>query len=582
MQETIAVHVEKRLSTLVSDNYQLSAVDPNITALAKVNLPLETVEDGTTVALSLTFNTIFYEWHKHIDEFMSEATFLPVIRSASATFYQISNITTIVPTAPKYVHYTLTGGRTSSDNGLQVVVELTREDMNAIKLNEQLLVDKESAWLRLTPATIKDMNGNSVVEIVNGKAMQASQFARDSIRPRLHTYDLNMTSQVVTLVFNETMNTSSVAFGAFTFMTTSNGAKTHTLTDGEVLTDVDSTTIQFKILRFDMNVLKQKGIGLGETSTFLEITSDAIADQAGHQVQTLTRAENAKRVDGYTADVTSPVLETFDLDLHDRTITLRFSETVKAMSLAVGELTVQSMPNGNNGAVEERTLTDVSSTSSVNGPVIVVDIGDADFDEIARLKGLATEVGNTFVRITESLITDTAVVPNKVVPIDIGAALEVTDFASDNVRPSLVSFSLNLTSELMVLQFDETVNVSSLDETQITIYNVEDGPSEFNHTLQNVTVRNADATFVEFLLSTEQDLNRIKWIRELAVDPSSTFLAITSLAIADMAGNPVEAKLAAAAMPVEQYFEDKVRPVLKSFELSVDGDGLLTLCFRRR
>merc|ERR1711871_1228760 len=148
-----------------------------------------------------------------------------------------------------------------------------------------------------------------------------------------------MTAETITFVFPETMdvNQTNVDFTAITLMNSADGAESHTLGDGSVLTQIDSTTIKCKLKLADLNILKTKKIGRDKASTWLHIQAAAFRDQEALQV-----VPETKNVDNYIADQTDPELEGFDLDLTAETLTLFFSETVSFSSTAVGEITLQS------------------------------------------------------------------------------------------------------------------------------------------------------------------------------------------------------------------------------------------------
>ena len=164
--------------------------------------------------------------------------------------------------------------------------------------------------------------------------------------------------------------------------------------------------------------------------------------------------------------------------------------SVDSSSLKVEEITLQSSSKKSLSKHEWTLTTGVSTTDSVDGPVIVVKVGKADFDEITRLDNLALGFTSTHLRLTSQAIADTALQANPVVAIGGDKAQQVRagvgGYKEDENRPTLLSYRLNLTSEEIYFSFSETIEVSNIDETQLTILDRTDGPSSFTHTLKNV------------------------------------------------------------------------------------------------
>jgi hypothetical protein len=206
--------------------------------------------------------------------------------------------------------YTLTGGDSLSEDGLQIVLNITVDDMNKIKENEGLLIGDSTSWITMTEAMIKDMSANLLVPIQNGDSisLKASEFSNDSKRPRLTSFDIDMTKEELTFVFPEIIDVANVDFGALALCTTSAGAVCHTLEEGEVKTAADSTTIVLGLTLKDLNILKQKKIGRSKVSTWLAMTEGAFVDQTSHKIMPLKSGINSKRTSGYVADSIEPFL----------------------------------------------------------------------------------------------------------------------------------------------------------------------------------------------------------------------------------------------------------------------------------
>jgi len=425
-------------------------------------------------------------------------------------------------------------------------------------------------------------------------------YTADNTSPELVKFDLDMNLHVLTLFFNEPVDRNTFEETAVNLVSNSD---TFTFADGTLQatqTGALEDVLYMDIVLTDSNSIKQKlTIATEDATTSISIsqTPTLVLDMASQPFD-----EHTGGVAVYTPDNTDPVLESFDLDLTAETLTLHFSETISKDSLTIGEITLQSHAADPDAAIsddfETRTLTAVSTTSSPDGPTIVINLGKADLNEITRLTLLATgedgsgssgEDGSgvsgedgrdtTFVTMTTLAFTDTALVANEMEPV---VGEKASTYKKDDTPPTLESFEIDLTTEKLLLKFSETVKVSTFTKTapalqEVQVWNgVGTNPNQYEFT-DLVTV-DADATTLEFSIS-DTDLNAIKKMRDLAVSTSSTYLAFPSDMISDMAGNPVTEVLVTLAQLTADFLPDVKSPTLVEFELSMDGDGTLTMTF---
>jgi hypothetical protein len=76
---------------------------------------------------------------------------------------------------------------------------------------------------------------------------------------------------------------------------------------------------------------------------------------------------------------------------------------------------------------------------------------EADVDDLNRHATLAKQLSNTFLRVAASSIFDTR--GNPLIAINDGSAIQVSTFIADAVPPTFTAFSLNMTSEQLILSF---------------------------------------------------------------------------------------------------------------------------------
>ena len=385
------------------------------------------------------------------------------------------------PSVAAALRYTLTGGSSSSDNGLQVVVGVSGVDLNEIKKKDGVLVSVATSYIVVTAGVVEDMGGNSVSAVTSGDALQAASFDGDETRPVLSSFDVDMDAGTMTLHFPETMDVSTTNFSAVTLQraSSSSGSASHRLTGGLLGEADDDTSVVVEMTADDMNILKVLEVAADVGSTWLVLDAGAVSDMNGLGCSALVDGVNARQVDEYAADATSPTLESFDVSIDAGTLTLEFSETVRRTTLVVTTMSLQSASNRSD-ATARFDLSAGSGSVSANGPTIVVEIGDEDLNEIKRLSALATGTEDTYLVMSGGSIEDMA--GNGVEAIGETAAVQVVEFVADGTRPEIVSYDLDLSGDgEWRLTFSETVNVSSVDVTEFTLQsraNSEDGGSQ--------------------------------------------------------------------------------------------------------
>ena len=472
--------------------------------------------------------------------------------------------------------FTLTGGNTSSDNGLQVVINFSVDDLNTIKFMEALFVDIDSAYIAIEPFTIADMNGNLVVEILPRNALSASVFVNDTTRPRLFAFDLDLNTNIMTLEFVETVNTSSINFTGISLQQSSNTSNQYTLTGGQVLDFADSTIVQFALTRQDLNSIKAQEIALTSQTTWLTLEDFAIFDQNTQPVVPLENGNTAVNVRRYTADSTRPVLESFDLDLTAEVLVLEFSETVNVIrTLDITSITLLNGPDADltTQAHTLAVITNSTFSGDIYTPSVTIRLGRPDLNEIKRIVDLATFENDTYIAISSTLVSDMKL--NPVIPIPASRPLQVTTYTQDTTSPILESFDLDMNLGVLTLSFSETINPKTLDLSQFALQHAQDVVDpQLVHILTGGVVNGDPSPWIAVNL-TDTDLNEIKRLVDLATHEGNTYLRLAAAGIQDMNGNYVVPVTDFNALCVTQFTPDETRPELAGFDLNLNTERLI-------
>ena len=177
---------------------------------------------------------------------------------------------------------------------------------------------------------------------------------------------------------------------------------------------------------------------------------------------------------------------------------------------------------------------------------------------------IATSRDNTFITFPSTLISDMS--GNQVVEVINGRGIQVTTFTGDLVRPMLVDFHLDMDLGQLHLTFDETVNASSFDVTQITVQ--DDRTNLMNRTRQltseSMDILGLDDTVISVQLG-DSDLNFIKATEMFGLSTTDTWIVITEGLVSDMSKNPVVAVPDGRALQAGNFTADVTRPFLESY-----------------
>ena len=469
---------------------------------------------------------------------------------------------------------TLSGGNTTSDNGLQIVVFITDDDLNEIKVFEDLYTDDSNVYIALDPSTISDMNNNPVNAIT---ALNATSFTNDTTSPKLRAFDLDFNSDVLTLEFVETVNTSSINFTGITLQDDSDSNNSYTLTGGALLSYADSTIVQFELLRFDSDQLKIQEIALTKRTTWLTLQSTAIYDQNSQALIPIVNGINAYNVRNYTNDDTQPTLDRFHLNLTDNTLILEFSETVNVRdTLNVSAMLIIAGPNLDTVGrfhrlgIDSRTLSD-----DIFSPVVTVHLGRLDLNELKKDINLATSNTNTYIALEATAVADMKL--NPVIPIGTLIPLPVTSYTEDRIAPELERFDLDMDASTMILYFSETVDPTTLDLSQFLFQSSEsvEATSTDVHGLTGGVASTAEPTPYFTVTINVPDLNDLKRLPLLATTMYNTYIRLYMGGIQDMTGNFVSELQREMALEVYNYTNDTTRPELVSFDLNLSSERLI-------
>lgn len=565
------LEVSRGIATGVSDTYLASedglAVDTN--GLASLALPLsEAVQVSEFIEDTSPPNVVSFSLD--MDEGEVGVVFNDVILGST---FDVGALTfQSAASRVPLVWHTLSRSSSSSStsNGFEVLVNIGSSDLNRLKQIRNLTTGVGDSFLTATATVANDVNGIDVIAITDGNAIPVRQFTPDGSRPSLNGWTLDLNVGQVVLTFSETVDILTLQPPQVTLLASRNSADRLALTGYENLIPPDADyRFAIQLNEADSNAIKARlTLGTELSNSYLSITRSAIQDTSGNDVVEIS-SQSALRASAFVADASSPVLRSFTLEFDAMLLSLTFDETVNAASFNVTALTLVNRATAPDATY---TLTD-SSSSAADSAVIDVSISQRDLNAVKAIGSLAVSFSTTFLTATTYIVQDTT--GNRLAPITADSALQVSLYTQDGVRPSLVAFTANMSSEQLLLTFSETVS-TVVDPTQITLQSAVSNtvPGVVAVTLRGGVISRRDGTVIVVQLD-EEDANRLKAVRTIATDEDNTYIWFTLSAVQDPSGNPVVAVAESNAFQASSVLADVVAPRLDSFTLDLDQQQLV-------
>lgn len=458
----------------------------------------------------------------------------------------------------------LTAASTTSGNSSIVEIDLSTADMNAIKQLASLATTTSSTFITLDGAAVQDMTGNPVAA---STALRVSTYTPDTSGPIFTNYTLNMNSRTVALTFDEpvladSLNGSRIQLAA----SDSTGASTVALTSGTAGAG-NGLAITFSISVSDANSIKADlTIGVNSSTSYLTILAGGISDMAAIQNDIEMQGLYP---DTYTADTTAAELDSFAVNMNVGRVTLQFNEPVVPASINLTAMLLVASRTAGDTSLAIRGTTD----SSIGTQVVVI-IDPDDLNALKALDDLFTDQVDAFMMLRGEVIDDTASNPSATIAV--GNALQATVYTGDTTAVSLEFFSFNLTSGQVVLYFSETVEVGTIEPSQIAVQGSDSALVSFALTDSTVVTTNDFSTTV--VLSLSASTIRALKLAQVGVARGSTYLTMTNASIDDSSGRPNEELVNASnALQVAtgNYTGDTVAPELDAFSFNLSGELVL-------
>ena len=496
-------------------------------------------------------------------------SFSEIMRASTLSVTEIVLISQLMYTNYSSV-YILTGSQyTTSTNELDLIIQLTKEDLDMVKAITQLATNTSTTYIAFSSNLITDMNANFIEAIPDTSARQVATFYPDQTHPFLVNFTVNLTSELLMLSFSETVQTNALDIEQLVFSSlNSTGSTSYRLTGG-LITPTYDTLVVIQLSTIDLNEIKKLTDLLTSYNTsYLSFQAALISDTSGNRIERIPISDAVLPII-YTPDRVPPVLISYNLDMNTGILTLIFSETINVSSISISELTLFD----NTGSEENYTLTSSTVAVSINDPTLVLQIGTHDLNEIKKNTLLTQSPSSTFLSITAEFIRDMN--GNMDTPKDL---LRVSSLTNDVTKPQLLNYTLDLNNGYLTLSFSETTIGLFLMPDQFTIQSTQDIVNGSYLKLSQNTLHSLHRDPIQVIMITGEDLNEIKRLIDLATRLEDTYLSVQSRGIVDYRGNNLTVIPEFNASRAYAYLPDNTPPRLDNFRLDLDSETL-TLSF---
>lgn len=466
---------------------------------------------------------------------------------------------------------TLVGGvATRRDVGTELVLQLDEDDANVLKAIRTVATSRDNTYVWFTSGAVQDPSGNPVVAVVRNNAFQASLVVADTVAPRLESFTLDLDQRRLVLFFDETVDSSTFASTLITLQDAmSSPLQSVQLGSFSRTESPDGTQLLVELSPTDFNSITATfPLATMDTNTYIALREGVVRDTAGVASSEIP-VDDALLITSHTADRTRPSLAEFDFDLNSGVVTLEFSESVNVTSFDATQITFQ---NAQSDPSSVYTLRGGVATQR-DSTVIDVTLMRNDLNDVKRLTRLATVRSDTYISITSATITDMN--RNMVTAVSMSSAALVRRYAADTSGPGLIGFDLDYDDGILTLYWEETVDLSTFQATEITLHGSGIG---IEHTLTD-SARTNDGfeTFIQVQLSSF-DSNELKRLR-ICDTTETCFLSESSDVVRDVPLNQNIPISSSSAQTVGGYIPDMTCPVLVSYaEFDLDA-GTFTLEF---
>ena len=416
-----------------------------------------------------------------------------------------------------------------------------------------------NTYLSISVFSVTDMNNNPIKPISATNALQASNVILDTSNPALESFQLDLGLNILILTWSKPVNISTLsAISNIVIQDEQTGTVTHPLTTSTVTSD-SGAVMNIQLSGFDANELKTStNLATTINNTFITITGGLVEDISGRASVAINDG-SAQQALVFIPDTLAPRVVSFNLDLNNGTLDITFDEFIT--NFDAESITIFNRPLSTSSNFSFSN----SSVRSISDNIVSIDVGKLDLEGLKADTTLATTSLDTFIGLSSGSVND--IFNNTLSDLVISSATGTVQ--PDTLRPSLESFSLDLSTEILALTFSEAIEVSSINFNGLTLQNIRSAVPTSEYTLtSSSTILSSSGTIIEIhLIGT--DASAIKADTSIGTNVLDTFISIDESFANDTSGNRILEILPVSAIQASFVGNDSSPPRLQSFVLDL-------------
>jgi hypothetical protein len=294
-------------------------------------------------------------------------------------------------------------------NSTVLIVDLDLEDANELRGQHNLATQLADTFIEIGSQAITDTSGNRVVALSSANALQAQAVEQDVEPPSMQSFNVDFDTGEIVLVFDESVNASSVSLDLMSLWSGQALASPVVITSSSSVTPISLTSIQVTLSEQDLNQLKKEQVCTTQQRCYILLEQTFIRDFEGLGSHAVT--QNASHiVSSFIEDTTAPQLDFLgfqSIDFTLQTIQLSFSEVVNISSLVGSQLVLQSSHTPASAATGYDSLTlTLVPTNTTPDSIVVLQLSESDVQALTAKPSLCTIQTNCYISFAASFLTD--------------------------------------------------------------------------------------------------------------------------------------------------------------------------------
>jgi len=459
-------------------------------------------------------------------------------------------------------------------NSLPVSTALSREISLRLPLSTIAMFtdtfgsNEGNTYLSLSVRTVSDLSNNAIQEVPETAARAAIEVIEEATPPALEYFDLDLSFSTLTLVWSKPVLSNTLSVTGITLQSAPNSpttsvsltvaSSTSSPNGSVIIVDLDSSTT--------FTLRSNSFIANSEVDTYISLLSGVATGAFGSRPSVAIPATMARQARVFTADTVPPRVESFFLDLNSGELSITFDETISGFDPSRVQILDDSA-----SPMSNYTLTDSSFVIDAGRDSVSITLSSDDFDAIVSDPTLASDATNTFLRLLNGSVSDAFSIAVEA-PV---TSMVVGNITRDSSSPQLLSFSLDLSREILTLNFSEVVDPSSIQLDRLSFQSDTSMDPVSSYTLSNSSfVAVAQGRSLELHLI-GRDASAIKADSNLGTDSTNTFIVVEEGFISDFGQNSAETIPASSAFFATVVQPDTSDPTLRLFEVDLSNNAIV-------